>query len=308
VLGSADLLRALRSAGFRGDRVSDLRVVSRTGSGRAGTLQLKGVEPSTISGQDLRMAVGRALGWQHIKSTAFELQRIGDAYRFAGHGSGHGVGLCVIGSARLAEAGHSADAILRRYFPGLTLSGPRAPVTTTDEARAVPPVAVSLPGEEEGEHAAIERQALRARDELARLLGVPAPIVTVRFHATTSEFEQATGQSWFTSAATLNRELHLVPIAGLRDRGVLDQTIRRGLVRMMVDGPLRDRAQWVRDGAALYFADPRGGASVPGRAECPTDAELRAPVSAGALGNAYARARACFARQIAAGKRWRDVR
>jgi len=308
VLAAADLLRALRDAGFTGERLIDVRVAGRTGSGRVGKLQVLGLVPGEISGQDLRMAVGRTLGWQHIKSTAFELQRSGDAYRFAGRGSGHGVGLCVIGSARLAEAGQSADAILRRYFPGLEIAGRSAPIVTTEAARTPSAVAVSLPDDDEVEHAAIERQALRARDELARTLGVVPPSVTLRFHATTSEFERATGQRWFTSTATANRELHLVPIAGLRDRGVLDQTIRRGLVRMMVDGPLQDRPQWVRDGAALFFADPAGGGSVTGRFACPSDAELRTPLSAGALGNAYARARACFARQIAAGKRWRDVK
>ena len=40
----------------------------------------------------------------------------------------------------------------------------------------------------------------------------------------------------------------------------------------------------------------------------PDDNELLHPVSVGALSNAYARARACFARQIAAGKSWRDVK
>jgi stage II sporulation protein D len=308
VLVAADLLRAVRDAGFTGERLADVRISSRTGSGRVAKLQLIGVTPREISGQDLRMAVGRTLGWQHIKSTAFELQRTGDVYRFAGRGSGHGVGLCVIGSARLAEAGQPADAILRRYFPGLDIAGRSAPLVTTEAVRASSAVAISLPDGDEGEHAAIERQALRARDELARTLGVIAPVVTLRFHATTSEFERATGQPWFTSTAAANRELHLVPIAGLRDRGVLDQTIRRGLVRMMVDGPLLGRPQWVRDGAALFFADPAGGGSVAGRVACPSDAELRTPVSAGALGNAYARARACFARQIAAGKRWRDVK
>jgi hypothetical protein len=44
------------------------------------------------------------------------------------------------------------------------------------------------------------------------------------------------------------------------------------------------------------------------RASCPTDVELLRPVSVGALSNAYARARVCFARQIAAGKTWKDVR
>src|SRR6185436_11561691 len=42
---------------------------------------------------------------------------------------GHGVGLCVIGSTRLAERGVSAEAILARYFPGASLA-PAAPRQT----------------------------------------------------------------------------------------------------------------------------------------------------------------------------------
>ncbi len=307
-LHQMDLLRALQAAGFRGNRLSDVRIASRNGSGRVSRLQIGGLDPGEISGQDLRVAVGRTIGWQHIKSTAFELQRIGDAFRFSGHGSGHGVGLCVIGSARLAENGATADAILNRYFPGLEVGAGRQPIVLTEASRTPAPVAVSLPDDDEGEHSAIERQALRARDELARTLGVAAPIVTLRFHATTADYERATGQPWFTSSAARNNELHLVPVAALRDRGVLDQAIRRGLVRLMVDAPLRDRPQWVRDGAALFFADPSGGAVIQGRVSCPSDAELRAPVSSGALSGAYARARACFARQVATGKHWRDVK
>ncbi len=82
-------------------------------------LALDGLKPDQISGQDFRVAIGRTLGWQHVKSTAFDLQVRDGAYRFTGHGSGHGVGLCVIGSARLAEQGTSATDILARYFPGL---------------------------------------------------------------------------------------------------------------------------------------------------------------------------------------------
>jgi SpoIID/LytB domain protein len=309
-LAVADLLRALRSAGFKGDRLTRMRIAARTGSGRVARLELGGLDPSEISGQDLRVAVGRTLGWQHIKSAAFELRDQGTSYRLTGHGSGHGVGLCVIGSVRLAAAGHSADDILARYFPGLSAVAPRAAVTTTAARSATPPpVAVSLPDDDAGGHRAIEAQALRARDDLARTLGVTAPVVTLRFHETTAAFERATGSPWFSSTAVTNGELHLVPIAALRDRGVLDQTIRRGLVRLMVDGPLQDRPLWVREGAALYFADPAGGAAVAGgRPACPADSELRRPVSAGALSNAYARARACFAKQIAGGRRWRDVR
>jgi hypothetical protein len=83
-------------------------------------------------------------------------------------------------------------------------------------------------------------------------------------------------------------------------------------------GPiLNGRPLWVREGAAMHFAggDPLPPAPVQRpafrpepRASCPNDNELLRPLSVGALSNAYARARACFEKQIAAGKSWRDVK
>ena len=341
-LDGSDLQRALKASGFRGE-LRDVKIAARNASGRVARLTLEGLRPNQISGQDLRVAVGRTLGWQHVKSTAFDLRKKDWSYRFSGHGSGHGVGLCVIGSARLAEQGVSAEAILGRYFPGLEISGtevrpssdlgPRAPtnppakppnlapektrVRGASDPGATPDVLVSLPADDEGERDAIVKQALKARDELARALGVPAPRVTLRVHPTTDDYERVTGQAWFTSGAVVNGELHLLPLAVLRDRGVLERTIRHELVHVMADAALGKRPVWVREGAAIYFA---GEPVIPGepqrrpafkpepRASCPDDNELRHPVSVGALSNAYARARTCFARQIQSGRSWRDVR
>src|SRR6185436_400779 len=345
-IGEGDLLRALRAAGFRGDRLRGVRIASRNGSGRVARLILEGLRPDEISGQDLRVVVGRTLGWLLIKSTAFELRRSGDAYVFRGHGFGHGVGMCVVGAARLAERGTSADAILARYFPGLPISDggqtgvrtgvrpPSDPVVGSPEKRpssaaggagvrppsvprVTPGVSLSLPDEDEGQREVIVREALRARDDLARALGVAAPAeVTMRFHPTTDDYERVTGQPWFTSATVMRGELHLLPLAVLRERGVLDRTIRHELVHLMTDEALAKRPLWVREGAAIYFAGEQtipGGTERPAfkpppRPSCPDDNELRQPVSVGALSNAYARARACFARQVAAGRSWRDVR
>ena len=46
----------------------------------------------------------------------------------------------------------------------------------------------------------------------------------------------------------------------------------------------------------------------PARDTCPRDAELLSPVSVSALGDALVRARACFERQLSAGRPWREVR
>ena len=330
-LPERDLLRALRSAGFRGDTLKDVTIASRNASGRVAAVKLDGLRPDRISGQDLRMAVGRTLGWQHIKSTAFDLRKRDTVYRFSGRGSGHGVGLCVIGSARLAERGVGAEQILNRYFPGLGISAaasaaaarPSAPRGTTTRVAAsaaepAPDVLVALPDGDDGERATIVRQTIKSRDDLARVLGVSAPAqVTLRFHPTTDDYESATGRAWFTSATLVGGELHLLPLATLRERGVLDRTIRHELVHLMTDDVLGRKPLWVREGAAIYFAgdQPIPGEPVqrpaftpPPRASCPDDNELLRPVSVGALSNAYARARACFAKQIGAGKSWRDVR
>jgi len=313
-----DLLRAFRASGFRGDRLHDLRIASRTTSGRVARLRLDGLKPDEISGQDLRVAVGRTLGWQLIKSTAFTFRRDDDVYRFSGHGSGHGVGLCVIGSARLAERGQSPETILAHYFPGLLISDGRTSPARTASIRSASEVIAILPEGDEGERAFIVREVTAARDEIATALRVPAPRrVTVRFHPTTDAYERATGQPWFTSGAVVDGTLHLLPLAVLRERGVLDRTIRHELVHLMTNDALATRPAWVREGAAIYFTGERPIAGEPAqrpafrpepRASCPTDRELQQPVSVGALANAFARAHACFVKQIDSGKNWKDVK
>ena len=321
-ISRGDLSRALAAAGFRGT-LRDARIAERDISGRVSRLALDGLTPGEISGADLRTAVARTLGALHVKSAQFNLRRTGDTFRFDGRGYGHGVGMCVIGSVKLADAGETAAAILARYFPGTEVYGggartTRAPTTgALPPARAANPVPaaaaagafVSLPEGDEGEQNAIAAMVSASRDELARALGVPPPRVSLRFHATTDEYERATKQSWFTFGSVVNQEIHFVPLASLRARGVLERTIRRELVHVMVDAELAKRPTWVREGAALYFSDASRDAGVQGsRAACPADLELLQPLSAGALADAYARARSCFVRQLQSGRTWRDVR
>ena len=256
-ISTADLQRTLAAAGFRG-RLRAMKIASRDGSGRVARLEVDGLTPSQISGADLRAAAGRTLGWQAIRSTTFDLHRAGSSYEFDGRGFGHGVGLCVIGSVKLAASGATAPAILRRYFPGAEIGA--TGIRTTTLTTAPSSVIVSLPDGDEGERDAIVALTAKARDELAKTLGVQAPRVTLRFHPTTTDYERATGQVWFTSGALVQAEVHLVPLASLRDRGVLERTIRRELVHVMADEALARKPAWVRDGAALYFADPSASA------------------------------------------------
>jgi len=328
---AADLQRGLANAGFKGS-LRSARVAVRDDSGRVAKIRLEGMTPPDISGQDLRIAVAQVPGVPPVQSATFELRQIGELYRFTGHGYGHGVGLCVIGSVNMAAAGATAAAILGQYFPGTTIgpSGPRltaapsappARTATTIAAPSPPPppavptpsrpeIVVWLPAGEENERDALIKLASTARDDLSATLGVPAPMrITLRVHPTTIDYERSTSQAWFTSGAIVGGEIHLAPVQALRDRGMLERTIRRQIARALTAPALAARPLWVQEGASLFFGD---GGTPGGRAEsrvvCPADLELARPVSAGALADAWSRARACFSRQIASGRNWRDIK
>jgi SpoIID/LytB domain protein len=320
---AGDIERALRSAGHRGSHLRGLRVLDRNSAGRVARMRVDGFTPPDISGHELRMAVGRVAGWQSIKSTAFEVDRTASGYRFRGRGFGHGVGLCVIGAGQRAAKGATADDILRFYFPGLTVGSvpdgvrttlaagtPAAPVAPVAPAAPAPDVSLALPGAEEGERAAVMGLIRRSRDEIVTLTGVQAPAsLRVTVHPSVDSFGRTTGQPWWVSGATDGSAIELLPVTVLRQQGQLERTIRHEVTHALLDGALANRPMWVREGAAAYFAGPAAGrATRPDRVTCPSDAELLRPISAGAQRDAYARAEACFARAIADGRRWDQVR
>ena len=328
---AADIERALRAAGVRGSRLRDLRVVSRNASQRVSRVRVDGFSPPDMSGHEFRMAVGRIVGWQVLKSTAFEVERTSGGYRFRGRGYGHGVGLCVVGAGQRASRGQTADDILRFYFPGLTVGGEAAALASASArepagelrrdpaapaapaalaARAASDIALALPAGEERERTAVLSLLRRARDEVAKATGAIAPArLTVTVHPTVESFGRATGQPWWVSGATDGLAIDLLPVSMLRQQGQLERTIKHEVTHALIDGALAKKPMWVREGAAAFFANPAGTAAArPPRVSCPSDAELLRPVSAGAQRDAYARAEACFAKAMAEGKRWDQVR
>lgn len=322
---AGEIEQALRAAGLRGSRLRNLRVLTRSTSERVSQIAVEGFTPPVMSGHEFRMAVGRIAGWQSIKSTSFDIARTSTGYRFTGRGFGHGVGLCVIGAGRRAAKGAGVDDILTFYFPGLTVgSVSAAPAATTATAAAPPPappapitapaapanIALALPGPEEGERAALIALIQKSRNEIAKTTGAAPPArVRITVHPTVESFGRATGQPWWTSGATNGAEVDLLPITMLRQQGQLERTIRHELTHVLLDAALANRPMWVREGAAAYYARPESARlGKPDRVACPSDAELTRPLSAGAQRDAYARAEVCFARAIADGKTWDQVR
>ncbi len=109
-----DLRAALEEAAFQVGDADEVRVLSRSPSGRVERLAMG---PARFSGRELRQIIGgRAL-----RSTLFEIGTAGEWIRFMGSGAGHGVGLCQWGARELAVRGRTAGEILEYYYPGTRL-------------------------------------------------------------------------------------------------------------------------------------------------------------------------------------------
>lgn len=306
-LRTADLERALRAAGLNG-QLENMRVVARTPSGRAATVQISGFAPPEIDGDALRFAVGRMLGWQHVKSTLFEIRRTATGYRFTGRGSGHGVGLCMVGSIRWATQGLTADDILRRYFPGLIVGSWPAPPETAVDTSAVARVHVEVPAVNAGERRYLTALVQSELDGLAHRLGVEMPAgVVVVFHPTVESYRRSTKQPWWIAAATTGQRVDLLPIVTLRAKGLIEQTVRHELVHVLTVGALRERPMWVKEGAALFFAGEVAEASARATT-CPPKQALSVSSHRDASRRDYQEAGSCFATAIASGLTWSEIR
>lgn len=104
-----------------GAKIDEVRILKRDATGRAELMELSGERRRSIRGWDFKIIVGRALGWNLLKSSRFEVERVGDNFVFRGSGFGHGLGLCQEGAHVMASSGIGYRQILARYFPGTSL-------------------------------------------------------------------------------------------------------------------------------------------------------------------------------------------
>ena len=102
--------------------LQDITPLQRGPSGRISKLKITGSRKSVIVGKELE--IRRWLSRSHLLSSAFVVRKKKDArgeaggFVFHGAGWGHGVGLCQIGAAVMAEGGSPAETILKHYFRG----------------------------------------------------------------------------------------------------------------------------------------------------------------------------------------------
>jgi stage II sporulation protein D len=120
-----ELLRAKLGVSF--GAVHKIEAVERGASGRVVRLRVVGERETMVIGKELE--IRRALSPSHLYSSAFVVDGEGTdgaapaAFTLTGAGWGHGVGLCQIGAALMAERGYDFRRILEHYYRGARLYG-----------------------------------------------------------------------------------------------------------------------------------------------------------------------------------------
>jgi stage II sporulation protein D len=284
VIPRTQLLAALRSDPRTdvGDRLDDVSISRRDKTDRAELITLTGEKRIVVRGWDFKLIVGRALGWQRLKSSRFSVQRNGSDFVFHGSGFGHGLGLCQEGAHVMAQRGVDYRRILAKYFPGTIIAEDHQSVA---ESMGVPTPALQTEWQADvmlgrprnhpaafvsrssarlnlsSEHFRLGFSAMNDRRDIAAVLSMlessraellgrsattravtAVPLINVNLNDTTGDFVGRTGQPWWAAAATRGNQIELQPLEVLKRRGSLQTALRHELAHVFIDAISRGRA------------------------------------------------------------------
>ncbi len=288
-----DLQRALAGEGVNvPGQLRAVSVLHRTPSGRVEFLTVTGSQGITVPGLMFRLAIGRNIGWDRLKSNWYEVHVEGDRVVFHGRGSGHGVGLCQTGAEVMGEEGHSYREILSFYYPGTRL-GVSAQGTQWQQLNSEDVELFTTRPDRDRSLAPMATQMMHQAEESTGLVyNGPAKL---KVYSTVAAFRDATGEPGWVAASTRGRTIRLQPTDVLRDAGTLETTLRHELLHILIESHAKPGTPlWYREGLVLYLAQP--GVEMPpsgrfGNLEALVKT-LRAPASEQELRQAYAEAQA----------------
>ena len=294
VISQAQLLKALQSDPRTniGGRLVNVSVLRTDATGRAELIAIEGNRRIIIKGWDFKIIVGRALGWNLLKSSRFEIAHSGANFIFRGSGFGHGLGLCQEGAHVMAARGASYRQILGKYFPSTRVANEfssgsadllweRSPKSKVQSPKSVLLLTLDLGlwtldsrhslasenfrvnypdrvNQSEAEALLTLLQSSR-RSLIARVAaaGITARLPTLEIYVneTTGDFVGRTGLPIWAAAATRGNQIEIQPLATLKRRGILETTLRHELVHAVVDAVSHERApRWLAEGLALHLA------------------------------------------------------
>ena len=109
-----------RKSGIDFGKILDLIPIKRGASGRIVEMKIVGEKRTVIVGKELE--IRKWLSESHLYSSAFVVDKeVNNTFVLTGAGWGHGVGLCQIGAAVMAEKGFSYREILAHYYKNTEL-------------------------------------------------------------------------------------------------------------------------------------------------------------------------------------------
>ena len=248
-LSRAELTQALSAAGLVAPGWKSLSVVQRGESGRATWLLVGGTK---IPVESFRLAVGRALGWNRIRSNWFEVSAEGDGFLFHGRGSGHGVGLCQAGAAEMAREGRGYREILAQYFPGATL----AEETTGSPWQSVSGQGFTLETSDAADAAFIPALAHALAEAESRSGLTPRAVITVRTYRSTPAFRDATLAPGWVAAFTEGDLIAVQPLRILSARKLLASILLHEFLHTLVEEQATAQTPlWLREGLVEAWSD-----------------------------------------------------
>lgn len=266
------------------NKLDRIMITERTPSQRARTLELIGPDRSlALSAGSLRLAVGRTLGWNKLRSDRYEIDSRAGQICFRGTGEGHGIGLCQHGADEMGLEGRTYREILAFYYPGAVLSRTAADLhwaqLTSEHVkllsmdpnrdRSVLPIAEAL-----------------LRDVPAQF---PTRSVTVRIYPDLDTFRNATGEPGWVAAHTSGSTIDLQPLAMLQSRGILRSTLRHEILHVAIEANAAAALPvWFREGLVEYLAGDRTAAPTPAQV---SDGDIQQRQDKARAQAAYAQAR-----------------
>ncbi|MEO8597144.1 MAG: SpoIID/LytB domain-containing protein [Candidatus Solibacter sp.] len=258
-VAAPELMRALRQAQLRTPpEIQTVAIPRRTASGRAKELELSGAgERVRMAASSFRFAIGRAFGFQSLRSDLWRVAGSNGRLEFAGAGDGHGAGLCQMGADQMGTEGHGYRDILAFYYPG-------APVGLTARGlswRRLGGEHVSLMTTQVERDRAVLGDADHMVREIAAKYGWTPPAgIELRIYPDIDTFRNATGEPGWVAARTTARRIQLQAANSLRARGVLEGTLRHELLHVFVEAQAAGGLPvWFREGLVGYLDGGPGG-------------------------------------------------
>ncbi|WP_047487045.1 SpoIID/LytB domain-containing protein [Terriglobus sp. TAA 43] len=235
--------------------VVSAHVTARTWSERAKTIAFisNNQQQSVVAASALRLAIGRSMGWNLVRSDLYDLRVRDSMLVFDGRGHGHGVGLCQQGAKEMARMGKSYREILGLYF-----AGTKVRITPSDDgwhqttqngisltSTAIPPQAV---------------MALAAESWLFAKSHYTTPhiiIPSITVAPSTELFRQLTLQQGWQLASTSGSTIILQPFSVIAGNRVsLKKTLEHEMLHVAVESSANPKAPlWLREGLVEVLAE-----------------------------------------------------